>query len=217
MRFDPAQLSMLPVCVLSLVVHECAHGWMAERRGDPTPRVEGRLTLLPFSHLAPVGSIVLPSLLLAFHSPVLFGWAKPMPISWGNLEDPRNDPVRVALAGPIANALLAVLFAALARVAPATGFFAPLRAWCLGGVMWNCSVALLNLIPVPPLDGSWLLMRFLRLRHIIALHHFRGLVYLLVGLAMASPFTSSAFFGPLRFVVHACLALFGVPRAGLAS
>jgi Zn-dependent protease len=206
--FDPTQLSILPVCVLSLVAHECAHGLAAIACGDPTPRERGRMTLHPLPHLDAIGTLLVPAALLAWQAPLWFGWAKPMPVSWGNLRDPRNDPVKVALAGPLASLALAILFAALAAVAPRTGFFAPLSVWCVAGVAWNCSLALIHLIPIPPLDGSWLLMRFLRLRHIIALHHFRGLAYVMLGALVAWPPTSVVLVGPLRVAVHACLALF---------
>ena len=82
------------------------------------------------------------------------------------------------------------------------------------GVVLNCALGIFNLIPIPPLDGSWVLMRFLRLRHIIALQHFRFVGLTLVALLLASPMTSRLFYGPLRLAVHACLDLCGVPRAG---
>jgi Zn-dependent protease len=215
-RFDPTQLLMLPVCVLSLIVHECAHALAAMACGDPTPRERGRLTLNPMPHLSWIGSLLVPALLLGFHAPILFGWARPVPVSFGNLENPRNDPVKVALAGPLANLLLAIAFAAMARFAPPHGFFAPLAQLGIAGVLWNCSVGLLNLVPIPPLDGSWLLMRFLRLRHIIALQYFRGIALLLFAAMLAWPMLSSlVFLNPLRLAVRACLALFGGARLGI--
>jgi Zn-dependent protease len=215
-HFDPTILVVFPVCVFSIVVHECAHGLAALACGDSTARDRGRLTLNPIPHVDPLGSIVLPALLLLFRSPIVFGWAKPVPVNAANLRDPRNDPVKVALAGPASSFGLAILFAALARLAPSSGFWAPLRDMGMVGVVWNCALGLFNLIPIPPLDGSWVLMRFLRLRHIIALHHFRPVGIVLVALLIASPFSGRLFFhGPLRLAVHACLGLFGVPDAGL--
>ena len=215
MHVDPAVLVLFPVFVLSVVVHECGHGLMALVNGDPTARDRGRLTLNPIPHVDPLGSLILPGMLLLLHSPVLFGWAKPMPVNAANLRDPRNDPVKIALAGPVSNLLLALAFGALARLAPATGFWAPLKAMGYAGVTWNCALALFNLIPIPPLDGSWVLMRFLPLRHIVALHQFRMLGLLLVGFLLASPPTSRVLLGtPLRFAVKTCLGLFGVPFEG---
>ncbi len=215
MHLDPAILLVLPVFLLSIVTHECAHGLAALACGDPTARDRGRLTLNPLPHVDLVGSLLLPGLLLLTHSPVLFGWAKPVPINGANLRDPRNDPVKVALAGPAANALLALAFAALARLAPASGLLAPLREMGVAGVVWNCALGLFNLIPIPPLDGSWVLMRFLRLRHILVLHQFRLLGLGLLMVALSVPRVSNVVFGvPLATAVHACLGLFGVRAPG---
>jgi len=215
-RLDPAYLVAFPVCILSVVVHECAHGLAALWCGDTTARDRGRLTLNPIPHIDPVGSLLLPLVLLVVHSPVMFGWAKPVPIDGARLKTPRNDPVIVALAGPASNAVLAVLFGALASVSPASGFWSPLRDMGYVGVLWNCALGLFNLIPIPPLDGSWVLMRFLPLRHIIALQRFRVLGLLLVASLLASPVASRLMlYVPLRFAVRHCLGLFGAPHEGL--
>ena len=217
MHVDPASFVILPVFVLSLVIHECAHGWMALWRGDPTARDQGRLTLNPLPHLDLLGSLLLPIVLLSVHAPVLFGWARPVPMECSNLKDPRNDPVRVALAGPASNALLALGCAALARFAPASGFFAPLRDMGIAGVTANAALMIVNLIPIPPLDGSWVLMRFLRLRHILVLHQFRLLALALLVALLAVPVISNAVLvTPLRAAVHVCLGWFGVAGGGRA-
>jgi Zn-dependent protease len=210
-HFDPAFFVLFPVFVLSIVVHECAHGLVALWCGDTTARDRGRLTLNPLPHVDPVGSILLPAILFLTHSPFLFGWAKPVPIEWANLRHPRNDQLKVALAGPVSNALLAIGFAALARVAPAHGFFAPLGLAGLYGVFINCALGLFNLLPIPPLDGSWVLMRFLRLRDIILLQQFRMVGILLVVLLLSVPRVSSVVLGvPLHAAVSGCLGLFGL-------
>jgi Zn-dependent protease len=210
-HFDPSFFVVFPVFILSIVVHECAHGVMALWNGDPTARDRGRLTLNPLPHIDPIGSIVLPGALFLIHSPFLFGWAKPVPIDWARLRSPRNDPVKVALAGPASNFVLAILFAALARVAPSQGFWAPLGAMGLAGVVWNCALGLFNLIPIPPLDGSWVLMRFLPLRHVIALQQFRLLGIALVMVLLSTPAISHVvLYAPLRLAVRACLGLFGI-------
>jgi Zn-dependent protease len=222
-HFDPSFFLVLPVFVLSVITHEVAHGLMALWCGDATARERGRLTLNPLRHVDLMGSIVLPALLFLFRAPFLFGWAKPVPIDHGRLRDPRNDAVKVALAGPAANGLLALAFAAAARLAPEAGppgswtaFFAPLRAMALAGVVWNCALGLFNLIPIPPLDGSWVLMRFLRLRHVLALNRFRLVGLALVMFLFTSRVTSDlVFFAPLRFAVGACLRLFGLSPAGV--
>jgi Zn-dependent protease len=215
-RMDPALFVVAPVFILSVVAHECAHALAALACGDPTARDRGRVTLNPLPHLDLVGSILLPGALALLHSPVLFGWAKPVPLNGANLRDPRNDAVKIALAGPLANLLLAVTFAAVARAAPPAGFFSPLRDMGLAGVVMNCALALFNLIPIPPLDGAWVVMRFIRLRHILVLHQFR-LVGLLVVAGLASwPVTSQVvLIAPLRFAVRAALGLFGMPGGGV--
>lgn len=222
MRFDPEFFMILPAFVLSVVVHECAHGLVALWNGDTTARDRGRLTLNPLPHVDVVGSLLLPLALVLFRSPVMLGWAKPVPIQWANLRDPRNDPVKVALAGPASNLLLALGFALLVRLAPAggdgggwTSFFAPLAVVGYAGVVMNVALALFNLLPVPPLDGSWVLMRFLPLRHIIALQHFRFLGLALIAILLSSRQVSHfVLYGPLRFAVRACLGLVGVPITG---
>jgi len=214
-QFDPTFFVVVPAFVLSVVVHECAHGWVALLNGDPTARERGRLTLNPVPHVDPVGSLLLPGILFLTGAPFLFGWAKPVPVDHARLRDPRNASVYVALAGPASNALLAVAFAGLARIAPRGGFWAPLRTMGYSGVQWNCALFLFNLIPIPPLDGSWLLMRFLRLRHIIVLHQFRLLGFMLLVILMLSPGPARAvFYVPLAATVRACLGLFGLLPPG---
>jgi len=119
LHFDPDVLLVLPVLVLSIVVHECAHGLVALWCGDTTARDRGRLTLNPLPHIDPFGSILLPAILALTHAPVMFGWAKPVPIDAAKLRHPVNDHLKVALAGPASNLLLALFFAALTRLAPA--------------------------------------------------------------------------------------------------
>jgi len=216
MNFDPDLLITFPVFVLSIVVHECAHGLVALWNGDPTAREQGRLTLNPLRHVDPLGSIILPGVLLLTRAPFLFGWAKPVPVDSSRLRHPINDHLKVALAGPASNVLLAMVFAALTRVAPEQGFLAPLRLMGYAGVVWNCALALFNLIPIPPLDGSWVLMRFLPLRHIIVLQQFRlaGMV-LIVALLSVPVVANAVLYTPLRFAVNVCLGLFGVPSPGV--
>ena len=217
MRFDPIFFVVFPVFVLSVVVHECAHGWVALLNGDHTAREHGRLTLNPLPHIDPVGSLLLPGLLFLTGAPFLFGWAKPVPVDRARLRDPRNGSVYVALAGPASNFVLAIVFACIGRLAPASGFWAPLGTMGYSGVMWNCALGLFNLIPIPPLDGSWVLMRFLRLRHILALHHFRPLGFLLLMVLLLSPGPAKVlFYTPLRLAVGACLGLFGLGPPVLA-
>jgi Zn-dependent protease len=155
-------LLYLVALVFSVVFHEVSHGFVADRHGDPTARMRGRLTLNPVPHVDPWGSILLPGMLLLMHSPFLFGYAKPVPVDVRNLRHPRMDGIKVALAGPFSNLLLGFLCAIVFALAGSfLGNHALVRLF-LYGMQVNCVLAVFNLIPVPPLDGSWLLDHTLR-------------------------------------------------------
>ena len=144
--------------IFAITVHEAAHGWMASKLGDQTARLMGRLTLNPIKHIDPVGTILVPILMLMF-TPFLLGWAKPVPVDWRNLRRPRQDMAWVALAGPAANLVMLVLWALLAKVITSTefgnqGYAVPLMTMAMAGVLINIVLMVLNLIPIPPLDGS---------------------------------------------------------------
>jgi len=142
----------LIVLVFSVILHEVAHGYMANWLGDPTARLAGRLTLNPISHIDPIGSIVLPALLLIMHAPILIGYAKPVPYNPYNLRGKYAEGL-VAFAGPGTNILLAVIFGLLIRFGSAQLGPDLISAFAII-VYVNMLLALFNLIPVPPLDGS---------------------------------------------------------------
>src|SRR5438552_4782191 len=128
-----ATLSILVVVLVSLAVHEWAHGFVALLHGDTTARDLGRLTLNPAAHVDPFGSLALPLALIASASPLVFAWGRPAPIEHARLRHPRRDTMRVALAGPASNLFLAIGFAAGARVMPQSGAWASLRATLVAG------------------------------------------------------------------------------------
>jgi Zn-dependent protease len=147
----------LPV-LFAITVHEVAHGWVARRLGDPTAMMLGRLTLNPLKHIDPMGTVIIP-ILLMWAGGVIFGWAKPVPVTMENLKHPKRDMALVAMAGPGSNLLMAVIWAILMKLAlilPATlaTLSLPLTYMAGAGVTVNTMLLILNLIPVPPLDGS---------------------------------------------------------------
>lgn len=149
---------LLPV-LFGITVHEVAHGWIARRLGDPTAMMLGRLTLNPIKHIDPVGTILVPGLLLLTPGSVVFGWAKPVPVTWENLRHPKRDMTLVALAGPGANLLMAILWVLVVKVGVLYhehfGWLAnPLIYMGVAGIIINTILGVLNLLPLPPLDGG---------------------------------------------------------------
>ena len=145
------QLIYFVILIFSIIIHEVAHGYAADKLGDPTARYAGRLTLNPIPHIDFLGSIVLPIISVLSPGGLLFGWAKPVPYNPYNLtRAPRWGETIVAAAGPGTNFALVVIFAVLLRLASDQTF----GAICFIGILVNLWLGLLNLIPVPPLDGS---------------------------------------------------------------
>lgn len=149
---------MVVVLLFSIIIHEVAHGYVALRNGDPTAKIMGRLTLNPVPHIDPVGSILLPGLLLLSHAGILFGWAKPVPVNPLNYRNYRQGEIAVSAAGPLSNLALAAVFAFLLR-SELGGV--GLQTLAYYGVSINIFLALFNLIPIPPLDGSHILAMLL--------------------------------------------------------
>jgi Zn-dependent protease len=152
--------------LFAITVHEVAHGWVARRLGDPTAMMLGRLTLNPIKHIDPLGTLLIPALLLVMHAPFLFGWAKPVPVTWQNLRNPKRDMALVAVAGPGANLAMALLWALVAKLglvlAPAIGGLAlPMVLMGKVGITFNLVLMVLNLLPLPPLDGGRVLVGLL--------------------------------------------------------
>lgn len=147
-------LISLVILVFSAIIHEVAHGWVADRLGDPTARLLGRLTLNPIPHIDPVMSILLPLVLILTGSPVIFGAAKPVPVDPFNLRDGRRDMALVSLAGPITNFLIAAIAAFLLKFVVLSLGNPMLSELVFRIVQLNLLLGIFNLLPIPPLDGS---------------------------------------------------------------
>jgi Zn-dependent protease len=155
----PELLTIVPFIVVALVAitfHEAAHAYVASACGDDTAKKLGRVTLNPLRHIDLLGTVLIPAVLYAIHAPFLFGWAKPVPVHWGHLRHARRDMMMVAAAGPAANFLLAVLCGLIGAALAEFSIITPV--WltdALAAAVWlNLLLAVFNLIPIPPLDGS---------------------------------------------------------------
>lgn len=158
------ELLFLPILFFSVIVHEVAHGYAALHLGDETALYSGRLTLNPIPHIDPIGTIILPLFLFISHSPFLIGWAKPVPVNPYNFVNPRQDFAKVGAAGPLANIALAVISAMMITILNLTGLlgnFALIAGLLQYTVFINILLAVFNLIPIPPLDGSRILSAIL--------------------------------------------------------
>ena len=160
------QLYILPILLFSVVIHELAHGWMALKLGDPTAKAMGRLTLNPIPHIDPIGSILVPLFSLFVAGQIFIAWAKPVPVNPMNFSNYRRDDILVSIVGPISNLLVAlvctILFILLALISPSLQPSGPimqegltfLLSMFAGGITLNVVLAVFNMIPIPPLDGS---------------------------------------------------------------
>ncbi len=145
------------ILIYSIILHEVAHGFVADRLGDPTARLSGRLTLDPRPHIDPFNTILLPLMLFLLQSPVIFGAAKPVPVDPFNFRDPKKDLALVALSGPLTNILIAVVLSIVLRLVPLfvlnTDILTFLSQGLFYGIEANLILAFFNLFPLPPLDG----------------------------------------------------------------
>ncbi|EHQ52089.1 peptidase M50 [Ectothiorhodospira sp. PHS-1] len=210
----------LPV-LFAITLHEASHGWMAKQLGDPTAKMLGRLTANPIKHIDPVGTIAVPIGLLIFTAltpapPFVFGWAKPVPVNTRNLRNPQRDMAIVAAAGPTANLLMALFWALMIKIGlMLQGTFdwaaVPLIYMGMAGITINILLMVLNLLPIPPLDGGRVVAGFLPAR--IAARYERLEPYGLV-IVLALLFTGilgAILFPIFGFIVDLIQTLFALP------
>lgn len=181
------------ILIMSVVLHELSHGYAAVALGDPTPRLQGRLTLNPLKHLDPIGSIVVPIVTSLFG--FTFGWAKPIVWNPYNIKNRRRGELLIAAAGPACNLAIAVVFGLLVRFAHFSDSFVQISSYV---VLINVVLALFNLVPLPPLDGSHILFsvlpaRFANVRSIIEKY---SIFFLLIALFVIWPLVN-----PLIYVI----------------
>ena len=154
--------------IYSIIIHEYAHGWMADRLGDPTAKYAGRLTLNPLPHIDPIGSIFIPAMLVLFNAGFIFGWAKPVPFNPNNLSDKKYGIAKVALAGPAANFFIALFLGMVLRICYTdafSGYNLDIFMQLIAYVIWlNLLLGIFNLMPIPPLDGSKIFAVFMPYR-----------------------------------------------------
>lgn len=178
------------IFVYSIILHEIAHGWAAERLGDPTAKISGRLNLDPRPHIDLLWSIIFPLMLILSGSPIVFGSAKPVPIDPYNLRNPRKDLGLIGLAGPATNLVLAIIFSILARfvltLSP-TAYLSPVNQILANAVFLNIALAIFNLIPLPPLDGSRVLAAVLPDKYARELESLERFGFLIIALFLLFP------------------------------
>ena len=198
---------------MSVVIHEVSHGYMAEYFGDRTARYARRLTLNPLRHLDPFGSIILPALLVLSHAGFVVGWAKPVPYNPDNLRNRKWGTIAVASAGILANLFIAILFGIIIHFAPTFGlppydYFSPHPFYLITKIIIivNLALALFNLVPIPPLDGSKILFNLLP----ESFYHLTGFIerYSLIFLIIFIMFFSDFLYPILVFLYHIITGVF---------
>ncbi|MCD6038963.1 MAG: hypothetical protein K0S27_363 [Gammaproteobacteria bacterium] len=200
----------LPV-LFAITIHEVAHGWVASFFGDQTARLSGRLTLNPVKHIDLVGTLIIPAILL-ITSNFIFGWAKPVPVDARNLRNPRSEMIFVALAGPLANLLMALLWAAIAKASMALPlwFGIPLVGMGMAGIQINVLLGVLNCLPIPPLDGGRALYHLLSGKMAWYFYRLEPYGFFILLVLMFTHILNYLLFPPIAFLINGIVGIFSL-------
>ncbi|PHS73511.1 MAG: site-2 protease family protein [Cycloclasticus sp.] len=204
---------ILPV-IFAITVHEVAHGWVASKLGDNTAKSLGRLTLNPISHMDLVGTVIVPAVLL-FLGGFMFGWAKPVPVNWSNLKNPKRDMIFVAIAGPLANLFMAIAWGVLMKIgymlSGTNEFIAmPLIYMGYAGIFINIVLMVLNLLPILPLDGGRILAGLLPTRASIQFSQLERFGFPILIVIIAMGWLSKILGPPVYFLQTSIFKLLGI-------
>jgi Zn-dependent protease len=211
----------LPV-IFAITLHEAAHGYVAKHFGDMTAYMEGRVSLNPLRHIDPVGTVALPLILLAltklFGGGIIFGWAKPVPVNFSNLRHPKRDMLWVAAAGPLSNFAMALGWGLLLKVGlsmPGSFFALPLALMGAAGVFFNIIIMVLNLVPLPPLDGGRILVSLLPHRLAWRVARIEPYGFMILILLLLTGVLGSMLLPAIGALMALVAGLFGIPVGDL--
>ncbi len=205
----------IPALMIAVILHEVAHGYVAYRMGDPTAKDMGRLTLNPIPHIDLFGTILIPGLLILAGSGIIFGWAKPVPINPANFRDLRKGMFFTSIAGVSMNIFLAFLFGAIYKlitvVAPFVDDFTyqnilkPLAIFCVNAVLINLVLAIFNIIPIPPLDGSKTVMSLVSFKYWELFYRYEVYGFFIITILLFTGILQKIIYPPLKFLYQLIL------------
>lgn len=209
--------------IFAITLHEAAHGYVAKHFGDLTAYAEGRVSLNPLRHIDPVGTVAVPLLLLALSKllgggGILFGWAKPVPVNFANLRRPKADMLWVAAAGPFSNFVMALFWGLLAKAAsalPGSDFALPLALMGAAGVFINVIILVLNLLPLPPLDGGRILVSLLPYRLAYGVSRIEPYGFMILIVLLFTGVLGLILWPVIGILMALIAALIGLPAADL--